>query len=96
MGRETLPPIKSDVNFERVQETGKEKAFRGEYVGTNLIYGGFAKPGSRTSDPVWQIVRLTYDVNNNLLRLEYPQRTNGVGSSDYEFEWDDRVLYTYS
>jgi len=96
MGRETLPPIKTDVNFERVQESGKEKTFRGEYLGTNLIYAGFAKPGSPTSSAVWQIMRLTYDVNNNLLRLEYPQRTNGVGSSDYEFEWDDRGLYVFS
>lgn len=96
MGRSSTPELKIDNNYIRIQESAKDITFRGDYVGSNLIYGGFAKAGSSTADPVWKIIRLTYDVNDNLLRLEYPERTNDLGSSDYEFVYDDRATYNYS
>jgi hypothetical protein len=72
-------------------------AFQGDYgMGTNLLYKGLARPGADTSDAVWQIALLTYDMSNNLTSITWPQNGNGVASSDFQFIWDDRASYTYS
>jgi YD repeat-containing protein len=55
-----------------------------------------AKPGSSTALAVWQIAKLAYDANDNLLSITWPQNANGVASSDYNFVWDSRITYTYS
>jgi hypothetical protein len=70
--------------------------FRGDYTGTNLIYKGLARPGSVTSDELWQIAKLAYDGSGNLLSILWPQIEPGVVSTDFIFEWDDRASYTYS
>lgn len=78
-----------------------DEAFQGEYTGDNLIYKGFARPGSPTSQPVWQIAFLTYDGSGNVLTITWPRRldasgtNNGPASNDYEFVWDNRASYTY-
>jgi YD repeat-containing protein len=71
-------------------------AFRGDYTGTDLIYKGFARPGSATSDDVWQIAKMSYDGSHNLLTITWPQNALAKASSDFQFEWDDRATYTYS
>lgn len=71
-------------------------AFQGQYAGTNLIYKGFARPGSSTSAPVWQIAFMTYDGSNNILTITWPQNSFGAASSDFEFIWANRATYTYS
>ena len=88
--------IKYDNNYLGIQESALDMAFRGDYLaGTNLIYKGFARPGSPTSQEVWQIAMLTYDGNNNVTAIQWPTLPNGSVSSDYLFEWDDRAAYTY-
>lgn len=71
-------------------------AFQGDYAMTsNLTYVGFARPGSATSAPVWQIFLLSYS-GSDLTSITWPQDPNGAASNDYEFIWDDRAGYTYS
>ena len=71
-------------------------AFRGEYDGSNnLIYKGFARPGSVTSAAVWQIAKLTYDGSGNITSILWPENTLGKASNDFMFEWDLRATYTY-
>jgi YD repeat-containing protein len=86
-----------DNNYRLDPDSFNEEAFQGEYDGNdNLIYKGSAKPGSATDLPVWQISFFTYDGNNNLLSVTWPQNSNGVASSNFDFVWDDRATYTFS
>jgi YD repeat-containing protein len=78
-----------------------DEAFRGEYSGDNLIYKGFARPGSSTDRPVWQIAFLTYDGSGNVLTITWPRKliagvSSGPASNDYEFIWDDRASLSYA
>lgn len=94
-----------DTDYRIDQNTFSDEEFRGQYTGTNLIYKGFARPGSATSEPVWQIAFLTYDGSGNVLSVQWPlQKTDpftigsanlSTASNDYEFIWDDRTSYTY-
>jgi YD repeat-containing protein len=71
-------------------------AFQGEYDGNNnLIYKGFARPGSSTTSPVWQIAFLTYDGSGNILSITWPENTLGKASNDFMFQWSIRHTYTY-
>ena len=73
-----------------------EEAFRGEYDGSNnLIYAGFARPGSPEGLEVWQISKLTYS-GSNLVSITWPTSASGAASNDYEFSWTDRASYVYS
>jgi hypothetical protein len=64
--------------------------------GTNPVYVGRAvKIGALTSDAAWQLRRLTYDVNNNPLRQQFPQDPNGNPSNAYDFVWDNHTGYVY-
>lgn len=86
-----------DNNYRLDPDSFNEESFRGEYDGNdNLIYKGLAKPGSDQALAVWQISKLTYDGNDNLLKVEWPQNSFGVASSTYDFIWDDRATYTFS
>ncbi len=88
-------PITRDQYHNLVQGTYGEKAFKGEYDGSNnLIYSAFAVPGSSTGDKVWQIRKMTYS-GTNLITVAWPQ-ISGKASTAYSFEWDDRATYTYS
>lgn len=94
-----------DTDYHIDPNTFGDEAFRGEYSGTNLIYKGFARPGSDTSLPVWQIAFLTYDGSGNVLSILWPiQITDpyditsaplSTASNDYMFIWDSRTSYTY-
>lgn len=57
----------------------------------NMIYYGLAIPGSSTSDSVWQIRQLTYDVSGNLLSILWAR-----GSRGFTNVWTNRATYTYS
>ena len=85
-----------DAQGNLIPESFSDEAFRGEYTGTNLIYKGFARPGSAEGSLVWQIAKLAYDGSNNLLSIKWPENANAHASNDYEFSWTDRATYTYS
>ena len=79
------------------QDSFLDEAFLGDYQGgLNLIYKCFARPGAASSAPVWQIAKLTYDGNNNVTQIQWPQNSSGLASNAYEFVYDDRTSYTYS
>jgi hypothetical protein len=86
--------LRRDQNYNLVQQTYDEKAFRGEYVANNLVYAAFALPGSDPQDRVWQLKKLTY-TGTDLTAVTWPQ-LDGKASTDYAFAWDDRATYTYS
>lgn len=86
-----------DSNGRVIPDSFSDEAFLGDYLsGSNLIYKGFARPGADTSAAVWQIAFLTYDGNNNVTAIQWPQNANGAASNDYAFVWDDRATLTYS
>jgi hypothetical protein len=87
-------PNLSRDNFHNVlQQSYDEKDFRGDYDGTNLIYAGFALPGTDESVRSWQIKQLNY-TGSNLVSVKWPQY-NGLASTAYNFAWADRASYTY-
>jgi len=89
------PNVRRDNYFNIVQESYDEKSFRGEYDGSNnLIYAGFAIPGSAEGTRCWQIKKLTY-TGPNLVSVTWPQ-FNSLASTDYNFSWTARATYTYS
>lgn len=91
------PILKRDAQNNVISESYiSDMAFRGEYSGTNLIYKGYARPGTATSEERWQISRLTYDGSDNITAIEWPQNASGNSSSEFTFEWDNRATYTYS
>jgi hypothetical protein len=86
-----------DPNFALIQASAGDQAFQGDYDGgTNLIYKGYARPGTSTSAAAWQIAMITYDGNNNVTSITWPQNSQGVATNQYIFIWDDRADYTYS
>lgn len=77
------------------QDSFLDEAFRGEYSGDNLIYKGFARPGTAEGALAWQIAFLTYDGSGNVLSIKWPINTFGAASREYEFSWTNRATYTY-
>lgn len=97
MSRQSRPIMKRDTNGLVIPQSGSYYEFRGEYdVSNNLIYAGTARPGAGEDEAKWQIKKLTYDVNNNLTEMKYPQDADGNPRSDFDFVWDDRASYTFS
>lgn len=67
-----------------------------DYDGSNnLIYQGFAQPGSATSEAVWRIRKYTYNATPLLTSITFPQ-VNGSPSGAFSFVWDNRSSYSYS
>lgn len=57
----------------------------------NVIYYGRAVPGSATSDSVWSVMKLAYDVSGNLLSVQWAGGTKAPA-----FSWDGRTGHVYS
>ncbi len=88
-------PLKRDQNFIVIEGSYGDKSFRGEYdINDNLIYAGFALPGSSEGVRVWQIKKLAYS-GDNLISVKWPE-ISGDASTSYSFSWTDRATYTYS
>lgn len=75
-----------------------KRAGIGEYIiqlaynaDDNIEYVGKAAPSSNTSESVWQIVKLNYDADQNIIQKLY-----AVGTKLFDKIWDDRADYTYS
>ena len=60
------------------------------------VYLGRAKVGILDAEAKWQIAFIEYDSNEGVTSVTWPQNSDGIASSNYEFVWDDRVGYTYS
>ena len=89
--------LKRDANGNVIQDTYTgDMTFRGDYTGTNLIYKGYARPGSAEGSLVWQISKLAYDGSNNVLSIEWPQGANSAATSEFLFSWTARASYTYA
>lgn len=89
------PNVQRDNFHNLVNDSYDDKAFRGEYDGSNnLIYGATALPGTLTSVASWQLKKFTY-TGTNLTSVTWPQ-ISGKASFDYSFIWDNRASYTYS
>ncbi len=91
MSNVNQPILKRDAQANVIQESyiGDMK-FRGEYVANQLIYKGFARPGTATSEAKWQIAKITYD-GTDITEVNWAQ-----GSSEFNYVYDDRATYTYS
>jgi hypothetical protein len=55
----------------------------------NSIYRGFAVPGSKTSDPVWAIQKVTN--NKGILSYRWAD-----GNKNFDNVWDNRSSLSYS
>ncbi len=87
--------VSRDQFFNLIQDTYGDKSFRGEYDGSNnLIYAGFALPGSTEGVREWQIKKLAY-TGTNLTSVKWPELSSKASTS-YSFSWTDRATYTYS
>lgn len=62
----------------------------------NPIYLGRAKIGVLQAESKWQIQKITYDGNQAVTRIEWPQNADGKASAEYEFAWTDALTLTYS
>lgn len=92
----TRPFGRLDAQGRLIYDSVDDLAFQGEYSGNNLIYKGFARPGTSTSAAAWQIAKLTYDGSGNVLTITWPQDSLNHASNDYVFVWTSRASYTYS
>lgn len=54
-----------------------------------ITYVGRAKPGSSTSDKVWQILRV--NTSGTITTTAF-----AGGSAEYDKAWDNRTSFTYS
>lgn len=90
------PMGRLDANGRAIPGSFANLAFQGEYSGNNMIFAGFARPGSSTGSEVWQISKMTYDGSGNLLTITWPQNSFGKASTKFEFEWDERASYIFS
>ncbi len=59
--------------------------------GSNIIYEGYAAPGTAVTAAAWQIVKHTYDGSDNRLTTKFAGGTN-----DYNQVWDNRAALSYS
>lgn len=98
LGKITHRPVaKKDSDFNVNQYSFNDAAFQGDNDGTdNLIYVGWAKTGTPTTAPFWQIRKLSYDANGNVLTITWPLNASHAPSSDFEFIWDNRAALTYA
>ncbi len=53
----------------------------------NPIFIGRAKVGTPLSAEKWQIRKITYDSNQGITRIEWPENLDGVASAEFEFAW---------
>lgn len=75
-----------------VYENNRKFTTKIDYVsGTNPIYVGLARAGTLTSESFWQIIKLTWDGNDNPTDVKYAD-----SSTKFEKEFDERASYTYA
>jgi hypothetical protein len=60
----------------------------------NPIFLGRAKVGVLESEDKWQIRKITYDSNQGVIRVEWPENDEGKASAEYEFIWSEQASLT--
>lgn len=90
-----MPPAKSGVNWNALYELTASNRLIDYAGGTNPIYIGKAQPGTATGDPLWQICKLTFDVNNNVTAIQYAFAP-GTAYGSFDYVWDNRTSLTYT
>ena len=83
------PIMKKDPQGYPIQGSNDEVATRIDDVGGGVSYVGRAKPGTATSDPKWQIRRVTITAPDSVVEW-------ADGNNDYDNVWDDRLALSYS
>lgn len=63
---------------------------RTDFVGDDVIYRGYAEPGTLDSEPLWRIKKLVIGLDDDVAT------TWAGGTADFIHAWDDRTSYTYS
>ena len=56
----------------------------------NIIYIGFAEPGSSEDKPVWAIKKIEYDDKGNLAAVKWAE-----GNNNFDKIWNNRATYSY-
>ena len=57
----------------------------------NLLYYGRALPGTALSAANWAIMKLDYDLNENVTSIRW-----AGGTKEFEYVWDNRASLSYS
>lgn len=63
-------------------------------TGGNPIFVGRAKIGTTEAESKWQIRKVTYDSNDAVTAVEWPQDSSGNASAEYEFAWSSETNLT--
>jgi len=61
----------------------------------NPTYIGRAKIGTSIFEEKWQLMKMTYDANQGVTSIEWPQ-IGGIATGDFLFSWGDVLTYTFS
>ena len=56
-------------------------------IDANPIFIGRAKVGTGLDEEKWQIRKITYDNNQGITRIEWPEDPDGIASAEFEFAW---------
>lgn len=76
--------------------TFQDLAYQGDLNGgSNLIYIGYARPGSLTSSAVWQIKKITYS-GTTPIAIQWPVGSDGAVSNDFDQVWNDRSSLVFA
>jgi hypothetical protein len=60
----------------------------------NPVFLGRAKIDVVSSEDKWQIRKITYDSNQGVTDVDWPEDIEGISSSDYSFTWSTVSLLT--
>lgn len=78
--------------YGRLFVNDSDYTFLATYDGNdNMIYGGWATPGTVTTAGFWKICRFTYDANGNILTQKWAH-----GDTNFDNTWNDKTTYAYS
>lgn len=78
-----------------IPDSLRSLAYRGDLNGgSNLVYIGYARPGSGEGDLVWQLFKISYS-GSTPISITWPIGANGAASDDFEFSWTARAGYTF-
>lgn len=83
-------------SFSGQAQEGKGQTILLDYVlraDDQPVYVGFAEAESGTDEPVWKIMRLTYDGSDRVVAREWA--TDANHKVTFSQIWDDRATLTY-